>query len=256
MKRSTASTMVLRISLILAIIAALAGGGLGVRVRQKVLDLQSRLAAETSARHQTETEMAGTRRDLAATTTNLKETRTALETAGAEKRQALVSVAAQSQRAEKLAQDLAASREKCEGAQAEVARYKAAGMEPEQILIVGRQFRDLQKNLASVQGERDALQVKLRLARGNADPNPLLPADLRAKVIVSDPKWHFVVLDAGEKQGVVERGELLVRREGKLIARAKVSRVQNESCVANLLPGWEFAQVIEGDVVLPAPPHS
>ena len=75
-------------------------------------------------------------------------------------------------------------------------------------------------------------------------------------MIASDPKWHFIVLDAGENQGVLERGELLLSCHGKLVAKARVSRVQNDRSIANLLLGWELVEIMEGDLVIPADPPS
>jgi hypothetical protein len=83
-----------------------------------------------------------------------------------------------------------------------------------------------------------------------------LPASLKGKVLVSDPKWNFVLLDVGEDKGVLERGELLVNRNGKLVAKVVVSRVQKDRCIANVLPGWELGEVMEGDLVIPAHPAS
>jgi hypothetical protein len=35
-----------------------------------------------------------------------------------------------------------------------------------------------------------------------------------------------------------------------------VSRVQNDRSIANLLPGWELVEIMEGDLVIPADPQS
>ena len=61
---------------------------------------------------------------------------------------------------------------------------------------------------------------------------------------------------AGEDQGVLERGELLVNRNGKLVAKVVVRSVQKDRCIANVLPGWELGEVMEGDQVIPAHPAS
>jgi hypothetical protein len=73
---------------------------------------------------------------------------------------------------------------------------------------------------------------------------------------VTDPKWHFVVINVGEDQGVVEHGELLVNRDGKLVAKVIVSSVQKDRCVANIVSGWQLGEVFEGDLVIPAHPKS
>jgi len=47
-----------------------------------------------------------------------------------------------------------------------------------------------------------------------------------------------------------------LNRHGRLVAKARVSRVQRDRSVADLLPGWEFGEVMEGDLVIPADPQS
>ncbi len=84
----------------------------------------------------------------------------------------------------------------------------------------------------------------------------MLPAKLRGTVLVSDPKWDFVVLDVGEDQGVLEYSELLVNRNGKLIAKVVVRTVQKGRSVANVVAGWKLADVLEGDQVIPAHPST
>jgi hypothetical protein len=83
-----------------------------------------------------------------------------------------------------------------------------------------------------------------------------LPANLRGKIVAVDPKWDFVVLNIGDGQGVKEDGELLVSRDGKLVAKVIVRSIQRDSCIANIVPGWKLGDVIEGDEVSPAHPAS
>ncbi len=68
-------------------------------------------------------------------------------------------------------------------------------------------------------------------------------------MLVADPRYDFVVLDIGEKQGVLEDGKLLVNRNGKLIAKVKIKSVQADRCIANVMPGWKLGDVMEGDQV-------
>ena len=83
-----------------------------------------------------------------------------------------------------------------------------------------------------------------------------LPATCTGKVVETDPKWNFVILNIGETQGLLPYGELLVNRDGKLVAKVKVTSVKKNSAVANILPGWQLGDVMEGDVVIPAYPAS
>jgi hypothetical protein len=109
--------------------------------------------------------------------------------------------------------------------------------------------------LAGAEKTNLVLVAELKKWQPPGDGPILLPAELSAKVLTSDPKWHFILLDAGENQGVVRNAEVLVRRQGKLVARARVTRVQGDRCIADLMPGWELADVLEGDVVIPAFPR-
>ena len=77
---------------------------------------------------------------------------------------------------------------------------------------------------------------------------------LKGKVLATDPKWDFVVLNVGEDQGVLENGELLVNRNGKLVAKVRVRTVEKTRCIANIVPGWKIGEVLEGDSVLPVQP--
>ena len=133
-------------------------------------------------------------------------------------------------------------------------------MTPDQISAVNTQNKTLQKTLAGIEAENKVLGRKVtglqtELARYK-DPEKLvyLPATLKGKILVCDPKWNFVILNVGGDQGVLEYGELLVNRNGKLVAKIKVSSVQKDRCVANIVPGWQIGELIEGDQVIPAHP--
>ena len=78
----------------------------------------------------------------------------------------------------------------------------------------------------------------------------VLPVGLAGKVLVVDPKWSFVVLNIGEKQGAVRRGVLLVSRNSKLIGKVRISSTQAERSIANIMPGWKLGEIAEGDQVL------
>ena len=71
------------------------------------------------------------------------------------------------------------------------------------------------------------------------------------KVLAVDPKFEFVVLDIGEKEGALENGQMLVNRNGKLVAKIKITdSIQPNRCIANVMPGWKLGDIMEGDQVL------
>jgi hypothetical protein len=255
--------MLMRISLIVAIIAGLAVGVLNfVKVKEKITILQTDLDRETKAHKEFEGKFTTTKKDLDKTTATLKQTQATLEATTAAKDKAESDLAAQTKRADKLTEDLSKTRQERDAAQADLAAYKATGVTPQQILGMNKEFKAVQDNLAVANTENKILTQKIKKLETELavyrDPNffVTLPASLKGKVLVADPKWNFVVLNVGEDQGVLERGELLVNRDGKLVAKVVVRTVQKDRCIANVLPGWELGEVMEGDQVIPAHPAS
>ena len=255
--------MLIRISLIVAIIAGLAVGGLNfVKVKEKITTLQSDLKREADAHQKFENQYNVTKNDLDKRTAELKQTKAELEAATAAKEKADADLAAQTTRADKLTEDLNKTRQERDNAQADLAAYKATGVTPQQVLGMNKEFKTLQDTLTVSESENKILMQKLRkveteLARYVDPEKPVfLPASLKGKVLVADPKWNFVVLNVGENQGVLEYGELLVNRNGRLVAKVVVRSVQKDRSIANVLPGWELGEVMEGDLVIPAHPAS
>lgn len=253
----------MRICLIVAIIAGLAVGILNfIYVKEKITTLQANLKTETEAHQKFEKDYRVTKKDLDKTTAELKQTKTTLEATTAAKDKAEADLVAQTKRADKLNEDLTKTRQERDSAQADLAAYKATGVTPQQIVGMNAKVKDLQDNLAVAGTENKVLLQELRKVKTELavyrDPNFFvpLPAGLKGKVLVADPKWNFVVLSVGEDQGVLERGELLVNRNGKLVAKVVVRSVQKDRCIANVLPGWELGEVMEGDQVIPAHPAS
>lgn len=250
--------MLLRTTLAVAIIASLAVCGLNViKVKEMVLTLRADLKQQISAREAAETDLAVAKSDQRKTTVVLNQTRTELEAVTAANEKATAEIAAQNHRIAKLTDSLVESHQAREEARAQLARYQAPGLEPEQIAIAAQHIKDLQAALTLAHAQNKDLLARLPDdSLGDDDRPVILPSDLAGKVLISDPKWHFVVLDAGADQGVRTRGELLVNRNGKLVAKLKVSRVEKTRCVANIIAGWGLAEVMEGDQVVPAYPRS
>lgn len=77
---------------------------------------------------------------------------------------------------------------------------------------------------------------------------PELPP-VSGKVVAVDPKWNFIVLDMGAEHGLVPKGILMISRGSKLVGKAKLTRVDADRSIANVLPGWDLRQVQEGDQI-------
>lgn len=250
----------LRISLIIAIVAALAVGVLNfVMVKEKIETTESHRASEESAKNAAQTELAEKKKDLEKTTAELKNTQETLATTTTERDRAVADVTALTKKSNDLTTKLAATTTERDDAQAQLAAFKATGYTPQQILGFDKQFKDYKDAIETANVENKSLFRKLNKVQNQLDEltladwrPPALPAELRGKVLVSDPKWDFVVLNVGEDQGVLEKGEVLVNRNGKLVAKLSIRSVEKNRCVANVLPGWKLSDVMEGDQILPA----
>jgi hypothetical protein len=247
MKRIT-----IRTGLVVAIVACVTVFSIEMtRIKGKILSLNNRLSAQTAAREKAEADFVNAQEEARKTAISLTRTTKELEAKAAQ-------VSAQAEQIAKLTHDVEKLRVERDDARAELAAYHSL-MTPEQVANAAKQIKTLEDSVTAM-NEENALLVRSLKRLQRLVPDNIctiqLPPDLNAKVLAVDPKWHFVVLDAGEDQGVIEHGELLVSRGGKLVAKIQVSRVEKNRCVANVMDGWNLAEMMEGDRAIPADPRS
>jgi hypothetical protein len=256
--------MLIRISLILAILAALAAGTLNIlQVRDKISTLVADRDAQRSSRLTAENEKDKAKKDLVKAEKDLTQANQELTDAKSERDKAVVTATAQNKRADELSDKLTKTTQEREDALAELGQYRATGVKPEEVAKLNHALKTAQEAIEVANEEKMVLmRTVTRLTNelvkitGNDVYVVKLRADLRGKILVVDPKWDFVVLNIGQSQGVIEDGELLVSRDGKLVAKVVVRSVEKDRCIANVVPGWKLGEVIEGDEVSPAHPAS
>lgn len=104
--------------------------------------------------------------------------------------------------------------------------------------------------LGIAESEKKKLAEELKLAKAQAPSEPGgLPEGLSGKITAVDPKWDFVVLNIGAKAGVQNGGEMTVSRAGKLIGRVKITKVEANHSIGNMLKAWKKGDALEGDAV-------
>lgn len=254
--------MLLRISLILALLTALAVGVLDFTlVKTKVVTLVNDRNDQRSQKETALNNLHFTQQQLAKTNAILKQTQTELASTTQERDQATAKLADTTKKLETVTTERDNARKERDNAQADLAAYVGTGLRPEQIIAMNKQYKELQKEndlLGKIALDRmhkiQALTNELAIYK-TPDYVVPLPANLRGKVLVTDPKWNFVVLNVGQDQGVLEYGELLINRDGRLVAKVKVRSVQKNRCIANVMPGWQLGEVMEGDEAIPAHPE-
>ena len=112
--------------------------------------------------------------------------------------------------------------------------------------IFAQEKRILQSHVVKL--DNDIVNLKSRFE----DVRVELPPGLTGKVLAYDPKYEFVVLDIGNNNGVKQNGEMIVSRDGKFIGKVRITSVQDNQCIANVLRKERKSDVLEGDVCLVA----
>jgi hypothetical protein len=249
--------MLVRICLILAIVAGL--GALGIShfmVREnlnKVIEDRNttREARDKFKKGEEEAKAEGARLKAELETTQGELTSTKTQLTEANNRADTAQAAA-----EKAKTDLAnVSKQRAQLA-GQVKQWEGLGTF-EQVEAKVTEFPKLKEALEVAATERKILDKQLTKAnaeladlKGLEVPPPELPIGLKGKIVSVDPKFNFVVLDIGGNQGVLERGELLINRKGKLIGKVRVRTVEPDRCIANIIPAWAQGEPFEGDEVL------
>jgi len=249
--------MLLRIFLIVAILAGIgviAVSQLKVKPHiQGIIDEREKNLAkwqqEEKNRKQKEKELAATTTKLNQTTKDLEETQTQL--AGTKSQ-----YEAEQKRANGLQANLTKTQGDLKTAYQDLEAWRLLGIPVETVRLVIASEKKLRVANEALEEEKKVISTELTKAKRTiaelTGPNedPEMPVGLAGKILVVDPKWNFVVLNIGEKQGAVRRGVLLVSRNSKLIGKVRISSLQADRSIANIMPGWKLGEVAEGDSVL------
>jgi hypothetical protein len=255
--------MLIRLSLIVAILAALAAGVVNFSVvKGKIDKLTSDRNDQRSAKEQAQHELASTKKTLKKTQDDLAQSQTDLGVAKKAEQTAVDNLTKANTQIDDLKGNLAKTSQQRDDAQTQLAAYKGTGLTAPEVNALNKNLKDTEQALNVANQEK--LLLTHDVARLNSQINELLkpdwvvklPPGLKGNVMAVDPKWDFVVLNVGQDQGVLKDGEMLVSRDGKLVAKIIVRSVQKDRSIANLVPGWQLGEIIEGDAVIPAHPAS
>jgi hypothetical protein len=210
--------------------------------RTKFTDTDTKLKDTTKKLQTAEGDLERTKRDLATTRRTLQDTE-----AEANKQRST---------AERLDGELKAMSAKWKDADQRLSAWNALGLSPDQIRVLQATNRELFKVVAGLERDKVILNNKIEqqeteLAKiRDPDFTPPLPPGLMGKVTAVDPKFDFIVLNVGQAEGVLRDGQMLISRDGKLVAKVRIKHVEPDRCIANVLPGWKLTDVFEGDIAV------
>ncbi len=249
--------MLLKISLIVAVLASI--GTLVVSQMQ----VAGKITEQKQTLEQTQTQLSASRdaeskakKDAQVARTEATKLSKELDTTKDSLAQATSRAKTQEERANRNETDLNDTRAKLTDAQRDLSAWQALGIPVDQVRAHLAELVKANEAVTALNDEKkvmvrkiNSLKDRLAVYEVDQDRPPDLPPGLKGKVVAVDPKWDFVVLDIGGNQGLVPRGELLVNRDGKLVAKLRVVSVDADHSIANVLPQWSQGQVMAGDMV-------
>jgi len=108
--------------------------------------------------------------------------------------------------------------------------------------------------LKAAQAKADGAEKQISSLEADASrraANSLKPG-LEGRILVVNPNWNFVVLNIGDRQGVVSGASMIVKRGGAAIGKIRITSVEPSTSIADVQPGTlgkGFA-IQPGDVVI------
>jgi hypothetical protein len=249
--------MLIRISLIVAILGGLAVAGidffvLKTNITTTITDrdtFHQNWQSELGEHHKFEKLAKDTQSKLDKRTQELAAAKQERDNAVAQQAEAEKALASNKDLLKKTQEELDATKDK-------LAAWDALGIPIIQAREILNSLKRIQEDEVALQTEKEVIYAKCQRLQSKLDEilspdrEPDMPEGLRGKVLAVDPRYEFVVLNIGMKEGAVMNGRLLVNRNGKLVAKLKITDdVQAERCIANVMPGWKLSDIMEGDEV-------
>lgn len=245
--------------LVLTLLAAGAAAGLGWVTYQKIGEVHTTLKKTTEERD-------NTKRQLSAANNTLKETQDQLSTT----KDALGAKTAEAQRFSDQVTTLTTQNTTLQGQVDGVTKQladanntiielrKAIGQNPNPGPggAEGGIIPELKKQVDELKQLNDTLTKQVAAATKRATDlkaqmdkhtSELMKPGIEGIVMAVNPGYGFVVISLGDKQGSVPNAEIVVARDGRQIAKLKVTTVEPALSVADIIPD----SVAKGQRVLP-----
>ena len=110
----------------------------------------------------------------------------------------------------------------------ETSQKKLVGEEQDAGLVKKRLEEDIAKNLAESSRIVEKINQSIKRVEGNT---------FQATIVAVDNDWNFVVIGAGEKSGLTGESRLLIQRDGRLLGKLLISKLEPNTAVADVAPG-------------------
>ena len=230
-----------KILLIISTVVILASAGLGFLTMKKIPALQASLATY-------KTNAGATERDVIKAKSDLKVAKAQADAAAQDVSAAKAGLAAAQQELEAQKAKVAtltadnqtlSEQVKKSGETPKVAVEAPKTTEDPRLKELETQLAESKVNLQTqmakvteVEAKVKPLEEELAHYKGQARAK-----GLEGQILAFNPAYNFVVLNLGDRHGVVLNSQVVIFRGNRMVARAKVSSVEPSSSIANILPG-------------------
>jgi flagellar biosynthesis chaperone FliJ len=116
------------------------------------------------------------------------------------------------------------------------------------------QAAEQQTLISKLQGDLDSARFQLATLQKEKENRmqQKMRNGLSGRVLAVNPAWNFVVLSLGDKNGVVNNAELLVKRGSQYIGKVRVTSVEPSTSIADIVANSvpQGAAISPGDNVI------
>lgn len=235
-----------KILLIVAIIVSVATAGLGFLNKQKLAETLDILASTEASLDTTKKNLATSQEELANTQADLAKSNESLDKAEA-------SLASTQADLDKSTADLAASKDELAKKESEVAslttqvtdlqskvdQFAAASQDTAAPVVEtdDERLAELETLVSSLESKNQELNTELAsLKQREADRAAVrMREGLEGRVLAVNPAYNFVVLSIGDRNGVVNNAELLLKRGGQYLGKVRVTSVEPSTSIADIV---------------------
>lgn len=237
-----------KILLIASLFITAGATGLGFLNHSKLSAVQAQAAAAELQAQQKATELAKSAKDLGATKETLTTVtaekdqlaaqadslKTELTTTKGDLTKAVTDVTAKEAEIARLAAEVTAKEAELAAAKAGTTEAPDSGTpSPEQQAIL----QEKETLIAKLQSDLDSSRGQLEtLRKADNDRRSLkMRNGLEGRILAVNQAWNFVVLNLGDKNGVVSNAEMLIKRGTQLIGKVRVTSVEPSTSIADIV---------------------
>ncbi|MFV0337747.1 MAG: hypothetical protein ACK5LK_05835 [Chthoniobacterales bacterium] len=241
------------ILLVLAIIASLVTAGVGymnhgklTATKADLADTQSSLEQTTASLKKTEGDLKTSQDSLASLTTEhekttkeLSDAKTEIDNKTSELAQAKEEVTKQTDEVKRLTAEVDAKDQQIANLSQNNGNTGAAeaggDSGPSEELKAQLAEKDTLIEQLRAQAAAEATELAELREREQARNEKRVRQGLEGKILAINPAWNFVVLNVGDRNGVVNNAELLIKRSGNLIGKVRITSVEPSTAIADIV---------------------